>query len=149
LNGLYLNVRGRERNGIVAPGQRAALADEIAKKLLETIDSATGMPAVTKVYRSEDVFKLTGHENAAPDLIVGYAKGTRGSDESALGALTREVIVDNTDPWSGDHCMDPDVVPGILLTSRALRKPAPSLDTLAAAILAEFGVEQFPTARKD
>jgi predicted AlkP superfamily phosphohydrolase/phosphomutase len=149
LNGLYVNVRGRERDGIVEPGQRAALAEEIAQKLLATIDPASGMAAITKVFRSDQVFKLAGHENVAPDLIVGYAKGTRGSDESALGALTRTVIVDNTDPWSGDHCMDPDAVPGILLTSRALRKPAPSLQTLAAAILAEFGVEEFPTARKD
>lgn len=59
--------------------------------------------------------------------------------------LTREVIVDNRDPWNGDHCMDHETVPGILLTSRPRRKPAPALDTLAAAILAEFGVEEFPT----
>jgi predicted AlkP superfamily phosphohydrolase/phosphomutase len=146
LNGLYVNVKGREKNGVVDPGQRAALAEEIAEKLLATKDPASGAPAITKVYRREQVYKLAGHEDIAPDLIVGYAKGTRGSDESALGALTPEVIVDNKDPWSGDHCMDHEAVPGILLTSRALRKPAPSLQTLAAAILAEFGVEEFPAA---
>jgi hypothetical protein len=59
------------------------------------------------------------------------------------------VIVDNTDPWSGDHCMDHESVPGILLTNRALRKPAPTLQTLAAALLAEFGINEFPKARKD
>jgi hypothetical protein len=59
------------------------------------------------------------------------------------------VIVDNMDPWSGDHCMDHEAVPGILLTSRPLKKPAPSLQTLAAAILAEYGVETFPAPRKD
>jgi hypothetical protein len=80
---------------------------------------------------------------------VGYAKGTRGSDESALGGLTRDVIVDNASHWSGDHCMDHEAVPGILLTSRPLKKPAPSLQTLAAAILAEYGVETFPAPRKD
>jgi hypothetical protein len=53
------------------------------------------------------------------------------------------------DPWSGDHCMDHEAVPGILLTSRPLKKPAPSLQTLAAAILAEYGVETFPAPRKD
>ena len=100
------------------------------------------------VTRRDEVFRMAGHENVAPDLIIGYAKGTRGSDESALGALTRDVIVDNRDPWSGDHCMDHEAVPGILLTSRPLRKPAPSLQTLAAAIVAEFGVDQFPTREK-
>lgn len=149
LNGLYINVRGREKDGIVDPGERESMAAEIAQKLLATVDPATGQPAVTKVSRREQVYKLAGYEDIAPDLIVGYAKGTRGSDESALGALTRTAIVDNRDPWSGDHCMDPDAVPGILLTSRPLRKPAPSLQTLAAAIVAEFGVERFPASRED
>ena len=68
----------------------------------------------------------------------------RGSDDSALGAVPREVIVDNIDAWSGDHCVDPGIVPGILLTSRPLQRAAPSLQTLAAAIVAEFGVKRFP-----
>jgi predicted AlkP superfamily phosphohydrolase/phosphomutase len=144
LNGLYVNLTGREKNGIVPAGKRDALVAEIAGRLLATVDPATGGPAVTKAYRREEVFTIKGHEDIAPDLIVGYAKGTRGSDESALGALTRDVIVDNRDSWNGDHCMDHETVPGILLTSRRLRKPAPSLETLAAAILAEFGVDQFP-----
>jgi predicted AlkP superfamily phosphohydrolase/phosphomutase len=145
INGLYVNLRGREKDGIVAAADREALLNEIAAKLLGTRDPATAAPAVTKVYRREQVYRLRGHEDVAPDAIVGYAKGTRGSDESALGALTREAIVDNKDPWSGDHCMDHETVPGILLTSRALKKPAPSLATLAAAILAEFGVDRFPS----
>ena len=149
LNGLYINVKGREKDGIVDPRARESLAAEIAAKLLATLDPATGKPAVTKMYRREEVFHLAGNEDIAPDLVVGYAKGTRGSDESALGTLTPGVIVDNMDPWSGDHCMDHEAVPGILLTSRALRKPAPSLQTLAAAILAEFGVDRFPTGGKD
>jgi predicted AlkP superfamily phosphohydrolase/phosphomutase len=146
LNGLYIHVAGREKTGIVEPADRERLAGEIAGKLLATIDPATNAPAVTKVYRREQVYRLAGVdvERIAPDLIVGYAKGTRGSDESALGGLPREVIVDNRDPWNGDHCMDHESVPGILLASRALRKQAPSLETLAAAILAEFGIDGFP-----
>ena len=42
-------------------------------------------PAVTKVFRREDVYAAAGLEDVAPDLVVGYAKGTRTSDESALG----------------------------------------------------------------
>jgi predicted AlkP superfamily phosphohydrolase/phosphomutase len=144
LNGLYINLAGREKNGVVDPAERDRVAAEIADKLLATVDPATGAPAVTKVYRREQVYRLAGVERIAPDLIVGYAKGTRGSDESALGGLPREVIVDNRDPWNGDHCMDHESVPGILLASRALRQPAPSLETLAAAILAEFGIDGFP-----
>jgi predicted AlkP superfamily phosphohydrolase/phosphomutase len=144
LNGLYVNVQGREMSGAVAPGDRERVMEEIAAKLLQTIDPATGQPAITKVYRREQVYTDAGFFDRAPDLVVGYAKGTRGSDESALGSIPPEVIVDNTDPWSGDHCMDHEAVPGVLLSNRRLRKPAPSLDKVAAAVLAEFGIDEFP-----
>jgi predicted AlkP superfamily phosphohydrolase/phosphomutase len=149
INGLYLNLAGREEHGLVEPADREALLSEIAGKLLEARDPATGGPVVTKVYRTDRVYSPGSWRDIAPDLIVGYAKGTRGSDESAQGSVPAEVIVDNTSAWSGDHCMDHEAVPGILLTNRALRKPAPSLETLAATILAEFGIETFPTSRKD
>lgn len=144
LNGLYLNVKGRERDGIVEPDARAALAEEIAAQLLGTIDPASGTAAVSRLYRREDVYRMTGNEDVAPDLVVGYAKGFRGSDESALGGLPRDVIVDNTSEWSGDHCMDHLAVPGILLVSRPLRRPASTLENLAASVLAEFGIDGFP-----
>lgn len=143
LNGLYINVAGREKDGIVDPGQREALAKEIAAKLLQVLDPKTGQHAVTRMQRREE-YRDRGYVDIGPDLVVGYAKGTRTSDESALGKLMPEVISDNHEEWSGDHCMDPDAVPGILFTSRPLKKPAAKLDELAAAILAEFGVEGFP-----
>ncbi|PYQ05868.1 MAG: hypothetical protein DMF83_13930 [Acidobacteria bacterium] len=143
LNGLYINVAGRERDGIVDAGAREALAKEIGAKLLQVVDPKTGQRAVTKVLRREE-YRDRGHLEIGPDLIVGYAKGTRSSNESALGKLVPEVITDNQEEWNGDHCMDPDSVPGILFTSRPLKKPAAKLDELAAAVLAEFGVEGFP-----
>jgi predicted AlkP superfamily phosphohydrolase/phosphomutase len=144
LNSLYVNLRGREASGIVEPSERNALVAELSEKLTRTIDPKTGKPVISRMFRREDVGSRGRYDNIAPDLIVGYAKGTRGSDDSALGELGTEIFMDNTDPWSGDHCMDPDAVPGILLTSRALRKPAPTLQTLAGAILAEFGIDGFP-----
>jgi hypothetical protein len=149
LNGLYINVRGREAHGIVEATERNALASEIGGRLLEIIDPKTGSRAVSRVFRREEVYQLRGDENIAPDLIVGYAKGTRVSDESALGAVPRDVIIDNMDAWSADHCMDPAAVPGTLLTSHPLRKAAPDLQTLAAAILAEFGIDRFPDPGED
>ncbi|MBY0496803.1 MAG: alkaline phosphatase family protein [Cyanobacteria bacterium] len=144
LNGLYINVRGRERTGVVAPEERARVRDQIAARLLATIDPATRQPAVTKVYTREDVYTDAGYFDRAPDLVIGYARGTRASDESALGGIAKTVFADNMDPWSGDHCMDHETVPGVLLSSRRLRRLAPSLDKVAAAVLAEFGIEDFP-----
>jgi predicted AlkP superfamily phosphohydrolase/phosphomutase len=146
LNGLYLNLAGREETGIVEAGERDRLLSELAEKLLAERDPQTGAPVVTKMYRTDQVFARSEGLASAPDLIVGYAKGTRCSSESAIGGIAAEVLTDNTGEWSGDHCMAADTVPGILLTNRPLKRPAASLQTLAAAILAEFGIEKFPAA---
>jgi predicted AlkP superfamily phosphohydrolase/phosphomutase len=144
LNGLYVNVRGRERHGIVDAAGRAALAQEIGARLRQYIDPATGTPAVTAVHTRDAAFAALPHPELAPDLIVGYAKGTRVSNQSALGEVPADVIVDNTDAWSGDHCMDRDAVPGVLFTSRPLRRRPATLQELAGAIVAELGVDAFP-----
>jgi predicted AlkP superfamily phosphohydrolase/phosphomutase len=139
-----VNLKGREKDGAVDPSARQALLDELTAGLLAVTDPATGAAAITKVYSREQVYSVAGAEDIAPDLVIGYAKGTRGSDESALGAMPAEVIVDNTSPWSGDHCMDHEAVPGVLLSSRPLTRPAPTLQHLAGALLAEFGIDSFP-----
>jgi hypothetical protein len=90
----------------------------------------------------ETIYADATHFDVAPDLIVGYAEGTRVSNESALGAATGSVFADNRSEWSGDHCMDHRAVPGILLTSRPLHQQAGSLDKIAGAILAEFGINR-------
>jgi predicted AlkP superfamily phosphohydrolase/phosphomutase len=141
LNGLYVNLRGRERWGIVRAGEREALLEEIAAKLLETVDHATGQAAVTRADRRETVYRDHGSLELGPDLVVGYAKGTRCADESALGAVASQVFADNASAWSGDHCMDHTAVPGILLTNRELHRPVRHLAELGTAIVAEFGID--------
>jgi predicted AlkP superfamily phosphohydrolase/phosphomutase len=149
LNGLYINLRGRESTGIVAPAERGALAGEISAKLLQVTDPRTNAAAITHVFRREDVYRLSGDEDLAPDLIVGYAKGTRASDDSALGGIAPDMLSDNRGAWTGDHCMDPEAVPGILLTSRPLGRKAGSLKELAPAILTELGIDGFPSTHKE
>ncbi len=38
--------------------------------------------------------------------------------------------------------MDPDTVPGLLLTNRPLKRPASSLTELGQSVLAEFGIDE-------
>ena len=57
------------------------------------------------------------------------------------------MIADNTRTGAATTAWIHDAVPGILLTSRPLRRPGDELDDLAAALLAEFGVEGFPARR--
>ncbi len=144
LNSVYINVRGREGVGSVPREQRQIVLDEIARGLLRFIDPKTGQPAITKVYRRDQVYEDRGHLDIGPDLIVGFARGVRSGEGSALGGIGSEIIVDNTGKWSGDHLMDHETVPGVLLSNRPLRREAPSLKELAAAVLLEFGIEDFP-----
>ena len=145
-NSIYINVRGRERVGSVPRDQRRLILDEIARNLVRFVDPKTGKRAITKVYRRDEVYQDRGHLDIGPDLIVGFARGVRGSDESALGTITREIITDNTGKWSGDHLMDHEAVPGVLFTNRPLQRAASSLKELGAAVLAEFGIEGFPSS---
>ena len=144
LNGVYINQRGREANGSVMPLDQDTLSAEIAEKLLSFIDPITGEQAVTKVYHRDEVFAAGGYLDIGPDLIVGFAKGVRGSNESALGEFSTEIIFDNDHPWSGDHLMDHETVPGVLFSSRPLQRVVTSLQNLAGVLLAEFGIEDFP-----
>ena len=147
LNGLYVNTQGREGKGIVPATERAALAAEIAARLQSAIDPGTGQPAVTRAFVREQVYPGHAHLDLSPDIVVGYARGTRVASDSALGVVAPEVFSDNREQWSGDHSMDPDHVPGVLFTSRPLKVPAPGLQQLAASILAEFGIADFPVRR--
>jgi hypothetical protein len=112
-----------------------------------TLDPATNAPAITKAFVTATAFAGRDYPRTEPDIVVGYARGTRVASDSALGIVGPEVFSDNREPWSGDHSMDPAHVPGVLFTSRPLKVPSDRLQTLAASILAEFGVTGFPTVR--
>jgi predicted AlkP superfamily phosphohydrolase/phosphomutase len=143
-NGLYINVAGREKNGIVPESEKRALLDEIGEKLMATIDPTSESNAVTKIYISDEYFRNRELLPIGPDMLVGYTKGTRGHSDSAIGEVNGEVLTDNDGEWSGDHGMDHVTVPGVLFTNRPLKRPAGSLQDLAASLLAEFDVTGFP-----
>ena len=141
INGLYVNMRGREGKGLVRPGaEYEELLDELASRLLDLRDPDTGARPIKQVYRASEVYH--GDETAdAPDLVIGYRRGYRCSDQSALGELGEDVISLNLSKWSGDHCMAPDEIPGILVTNRALRVGDPRIADFPATILGLFGID--------
>lgn len=144
MNDLFVNLRGREEYGVVAPAERNALLTEITERLLKTLDPATGRPAIAHVYRRERVYSSAGNDDLAPDLIIGYAKGYRVSDDSAVGIASPDVLTDNLSPWSGDHLMDPPAVPGVLLSNRRLTNSPATLQNLAGLILDQITIRGFP-----
>jgi predicted AlkP superfamily phosphohydrolase/phosphomutase len=139
INGLYLNLKGRERDGIVEPGeQQEALLTELAARL-EAVHDFDGKKVIRRAYRADKVY--SGNATAlSPDLIVGYARGYRASWATCLGDLTEEVLLDNDSAWSADHCADALEVPGVLCCNRRIQSQNPALVDVAPAILAEFGL---------
>jgi len=144
LQGLYINLRGREENGIVEPGQEyTVLLDRLEADLLNMIDDRNGQSPVSLVYRSRS--ELTGpYTDQAPDIIVGYSRGYRTSWESPLGEFHREIFSDNDEVWSGDHQNDYRIVPGVLLTNRRIALEEVSLYDVTVAVLDEFGLPPLP-----
>ncbi|HZQ22200.1 MAG TPA: alkaline phosphatase family protein [Terriglobales bacterium] len=142
LNGLYLNLRGREPEGIVASGAEAdAVLREIRDKLLAIRDPDGNLPVITRVDFAGDVYRGP-YTHDGPDALVGYNRGYRAGWKTILGAFPPEVLEDNANPWSGDHCMDYTLVPGVLLSNRAIAATSPALTDIAPTILAEFGISQ-------
>ncbi len=142
-NGLYLNLAGREGQGIVPPGQAKALASEISARLEALRDPKTGARVVLRVDRAETVYS-DERRAEGPDLVVGYDRGYGASDESTLGEITEAVMEDNRSRWSGNHLMSPDVVPGVLLTNRQLSGSGYDLTDLTVTLLAHYGLSPSP-----
>jgi predicted AlkP superfamily phosphohydrolase/phosphomutase len=139
LNALYINTRGRERDGIVEPSERAALAREIATRLAGWRDPANGAAVVTQAVLREDVYH-GAHVAQAPDVIVGYARGYRASWATSTGQVAGTLLEDNREAWSGDHCMDARAVPGVIVANRPLAATPGELRDLPVTILTHFGV---------
>jgi predicted AlkP superfamily phosphohydrolase/phosphomutase len=139
INGLYLNLKGRERDGTVEPGDAEALKTELVNRL-QAVQDFDGRPVIRNAYRSEHVY--AGNATAlAPDLIVGYHRGYRASWATCLGDLSEDVLLANDSAWSADHCADALDVPGVLWCNRPLRGESPALVDLAPSILAAYGLD--------
>lgn len=141
LNQVFLNLAGREAQGTIAPEDREVVLQRLERDLLGLRDPDTGATAITRLDRPEP----GRFGDLAPDLIVGYRRGYRSSDESAIGAVGNEIFEPNRDRWNGDHCMDPAAVPGVFFASTKLAPgPRPQLRDLAPTILSYFGITPPP-----
>jgi predicted AlkP superfamily phosphohydrolase/phosphomutase len=139
LTGLFINLAGREGQGIVDPGEAYdALADEICAKLLELEDPQDGHRVVRSA-RAAAQFYTGPYKMDAPDVLVGWDGGYRHSWNCATGSTPEDVFSDNTKGWSGDHCVDPAIVPGVLFSNRPLATESPRLLDMAPSIMRMFG----------
>jgi predicted AlkP superfamily phosphohydrolase/phosphomutase len=147
LTGLYLNLEGREAQGTVGQGEpAAALKRELIEKLTGLEDAERGDIAIRELFDTSALYSGPYLE-AAPDMLVGYNAGYRISWDGATGVVEGPVLEDNVKPWSGDHCIDPRLVPGVLFCNEPIDREDPALIDLAPTALWAFGVQ--PPAHMD
>jgi predicted AlkP superfamily phosphohydrolase/phosphomutase len=141
LTGLFLNRKGREAQGVVSDAELPALKNEIAAKLRRLTDPERGGARVIReVFDTAASFRGP-YTYEAPDLLIGYEAGYRHSWDCAVGCTGEKVLADNTKSWSGDHCMDPRIVPGVFFCNRRIETDRPNILDLAPTVLDLFGVD--------
>jgi predicted AlkP superfamily phosphohydrolase/phosphomutase len=72
--GIYLNVQGREPQGIVNNGEYEMLRDEIIQRLKELRDPETGEKIVTQIFKREELYR-GAYVKEAPDIILFLKDG--------------------------------------------------------------------------
>ena len=136
LGQIYLNLRGRERYGILDGGpQTDRLLAEIRQKLLAFQDPDTHQPVVQNVYLGREIFHGSRMSDA-PELQIDFRDGYRTSWQTSLGAIPSGIVVANMKKWSGDHCAsDPSDTSGVFLSNRSVQTARPSILDLAPTVL--------------
>jgi predicted AlkP superfamily phosphohydrolase/phosphomutase len=141
LTGMFLNLKGRERDGIVEPGAEAArLKAEIMARLNGLRDEERSEVGIREAFDTAALYDGPYLENA-PELLMGYNAGYRTSWDCASGVVAGPVFEDNVKPWSGDHCVDPRLVPGVFFCSRGVDTEDLSLVDIAPTALRLFGID--------
>lgn len=140
---IYLNRKGRERDGFVSEGEAGAIAEQIKKGLLALTDADRGGARVVRqVYVGTETFP-GGRAADAPDLQIAFEEHYRTSWESILGGIPPELFADNMKKWSGDHAAsDVEDTHGILITNKPVAREAPAIVDLAPTVLAHFGQDR-------
>jgi predicted AlkP superfamily phosphohydrolase/phosphomutase len=135
---IFLNVKGREKFGIIDPKDYEKWRDKVAK-LLQGVPDDKGKPMNTKVYRPEDLYQTI--KGDVPDLMVYFddlswrSAGTVGYDSMYL---------DENDTGPDDAVHD---YYGIFIISNSKRKVGKDLGTrniidIAPTILNIFNIEK-------
>lgn len=133
LNSIYLNIKGREKNGILEGKEIASTKHELVDKLKSLMDN--GIRVIRETY-------YTGkQEDDKPDLIVGYERNYRQSWQTAIGAVPAGcVIEENLKKWSGDHCCDGALVSGVFFTNQKNYAKPLQVEDISSLIMEAVGL---------
>ncbi len=148
LAGIFLNLKGREANGIVDPGEAGNVGADIVKGLTGLRDPKNGEVAVRSVFTREQVY--TGpYASESPDLVINFSRGYRVSWGTPLGGVPEGLFEDNVKRWGADHVIDPALVPGVLFMNRPFNGEGARLVDMAPTILKALGLPKGPAMEGD
>lgn len=148
LGGIFLNLKGREEQGIVPVDDARNLKSSIADALTGLTDPQRGERAVRSVMSRETIYSGP-YVDSAPDVLVNFAPGYRVSWDTPLGGVPATLFDDNVKKWAGDHVIDPALAPGILFMNRPFAEEAVHLRDMAPTILTALGVPKGPMMEGD
>jgi len=101
--GIYINLKGREPEGIISPGyEYERLREELAEKLLSVKDPETGAKIVERVFKKEELYQGPYADKAADLYFLLKDNWTYILD----GTLYRNALVSPANPVSGTHRME-------------------------------------------
>lgn len=131
-NSLYINLKGREGQGIVE--NRESLVEELVEKLEKVVDPKTGETIINRAYLREEIYSGP-YLSDAPDIVIGFKPGYRMSWQTAIGGFTADELFDNEKVWDGDHLVDPKYVPGVVFTNKKIiRKNVSQIDIMPTVL---------------
>ncbi|MFH0832894.1 MAG: alkaline phosphatase family protein [Candidatus Aenigmatarchaeota archaeon] len=131
---IYVNLKGREAQGIVEQSNYESLLDEIIEKLSKLKDDKNSKKVITSLYKGEEIYSGEFVKDA-PDIVIGFEPGYRMSWQTAMGGTADSVLMDNGEEWTGDHLIDRSHVPGVIFTNFKLKKENPEIIDIAPTVL--------------
>ena len=121
LGDIYINLKGREGEGIVEPGEEyERIRDRLIEDLVAFQDPETGDHPVRRVIKREEAYRGFD-EDLIPDLLVANNSKYRVSWQTSLGGIPEDLLQINDRKWSGDHCsFDSEITKGIVFANRKI-----------------------------
>ena len=137
---LFLNVAGREPQGIVDPANYESVRNELIREL-EALGDERGNPIGTRVHRPEDLYAEVN--GVAPDLIVYFGDLTwRSVGQMGTGEI--HTFENDTGPDDANHARY-----GIVMQAGSGKAPDVAnahVTDIGPTILAHLGVDPLPNA---
>ncbi|MBI1390551.1 MAG: hypothetical protein GC154_19120 [bacterium] len=146
LGQVYINLKGREPIGSVDAADYDALCREICDGLLALRDERpgrNGVNAITTAQTRGEIWsgEYADDEHDCPDIQVGFNEHYRVSWQTCLGGFSAEIIEDNLEKWSGDHCsFASEHVPGVFFCNRQITIDSPAIFDMAPTVLKYFNL---------